>query len=359
MHKKFFVAAVICAALGIGGYVWFTNVSAPHLPETKKMRNTWDGDYQVSYTGECNKPPKPRSPIFSGQKFIEVLDGAIVEIDGVAPAAPSIITNGKATVVFSVPGGSQETDVLTFSRAVDGNYYEVVDSFSTTAGCYGTGTGQQVNTIPGLRTSKMDGKKLKNCTLNTRYTFLHKQAGAGTADLYGCYGNSEHVMEVFFKGKKRFDTIVIPDIAYQESHQNLGYILENGEEFCPVINGEKKKCYESVSMAKPSSFSPNGERFFYIVFTRAEKKYFMVIDGQEGAHYDWVGSYYLEDVIFSPDGKRSAYMAGRDGKTFIIVDGVETGPYEEIYSSKGLTFSEDGREIFYTNIGGRVKKISQ
>ena len=44
----------------------------------------------------------------------------------------------------------------------------------------------------------------------------------------------------------------------------------------------------------------------------------VVVDGTEGSHYDSVWG-----LIFSPDGKRVAYLASLNKKYFVVVDGTK------------------------------------
>ena len=116
------------------------------------MKHNWDGDYYVTYFGHCTKSNGESYPI-DAEKFIEVLDNTIVEVDGMGKVISStdIDANGKATVVLNIPGGGQETSWLTFTRAADGDYYSVSESWENTAGCHGTGTGEQINKYPSLQ----------------------------------------------------------------------------------------------------------------------------------------------------------------------------------------------------------------
>ena len=75
INKKILALAVIIVALGLGGYVVYRSPQVLAPASQEKFTEDWDGQYQppsgawdgyykVSYTGECNKPPLPRSPIF-------------------------------------------------------------------------------------------------------------------------------------------------------------------------------------------------------------------------------------------------------------------------------------------------------
>ena len=48
---------------------------------------------------------------------------------------------------------------------------------------------------------------------------------------------------------------------------------------------------------------------------------------------------------FSPEGRRLAYAALRSGKWFVVVDGAEGRPYDDIHN---LQFTADGSHYVYT-----------
>ena len=73
------------------------------------------------------------------------------------------------------------------------------------------------------------------------------------------------------------------------------------------------------------------------------------LDGKFGPVYDQIrhavkGAYNPREIRFSPDGKRLAYTARKDGKWVVIVDGKESVPYDSV---REPYFSFDGKHIFY------------
>ena len=85
--------------------------------------------------------------------------------------------------------------------------------------------------------------------------------------------------------------------------------------------------------------SPDSRRVAY----RAGRggKRFVVVDGVEGKAYDGIGQWTL---LFSPDGSRVAYVAARGGKWFVVVDGVEGKEYGNVGAP---VFSPDGARVAY------------
>lgn len=53
------------------------------------------------------------------------------------------------------------------------------------------------------------------------------------------------------------------------------------------------------------------------------------------------------DTVISPDGKRIAYVALRDGKLLVVVDGREGAKYDDL-GQGSMIFSADGKRVAYT-----------
>jgi Tol biopolymer transport system component len=96
-------------------------------------------------------------------------------------------------------------------------------------------------------------------------------------------------------------------------------------------------------------FSPNGRLIF-----KAQRGgvWLMVLDGAESKEYEPDGSKPGEvawsendEIAFSEDDARVAYVARRAGKDFVVTDGEEGKPYDEI---RNLGFTSDGRHVVYT-----------
>jgi len=98
--------------------------------------------------------------------------------------------------------------------------------------------------------------------------------------------------------------------------------------------------YEGI-VAHSVSFSPNSERFAFAA--ARSNRYFAVIDGQEGRKYASVEV----GPIFSPDSRRTAYVAVKQGGLqTVVVDGVEGAPFLWVHPGT-LTFSPDSKHIAY------------
>ena len=87
-----------------------------------------------------------------------------------------------------------------------------------------------------------------------------------------------------------------------------------------------------------------------------------VVDGVGGKKYDEIVTFQYppsyrysapitRTYFFSPDSQRLAYVALAHGSYFIVADGVEGAPYQEIYS---MAFSPDSKHVaFAAKKGGR------
>ena len=79
---------------------------------------------------------------------------------------------------------------------------------------------------------------------------------------------------------------------------------------------------------------------------------YAVVDNAETVGYGSVAN-----LLFSPDGKRMAYVAGRDKSTFIVVDGVEGKDFDGGIVAETIAFSPDGKHIAYEAQRGKDKVI--
>lgn len=85
-------------------------------------------------------------------------------------------------------------------------------------------------------------------------------------------------------------------------------------------------------------------------------KWTMVVDGVAGPVYDWVGHCDSNAAVVSRDGRRVAYAAKRDDKKFVVIDGDEGPPYDDIWA---ICFSPDGRHVAYEAFTGRGDEARQ
>jgi len=114
----------------------------------------------------------------------------------------------------------------------------------------------------------------------------------------------------------------------------------NAPVFGVVIDGAMDRPNVDPNDGAPV-FSPDGKRLAYIAQEGGQR--FVVLDGKPGAKYEAVSKGTL---TFSPDSKRLAYFAGNGGMRTVVVDGAEGPPHRDAMVST-LRFSPDGTKLAY------------
>jgi Tol biopolymer transport system component len=118
----------------------------------------------------------------------------------------------------------------------------------------------------------------------------------------------------------------------------------------PTFNTTSKKLAvirEGYDNIVAIDFSPDGQNVAYVV--GKEGKQFVVLNGKEGKAYD--EARYL---TFSPDSKQLAYRAKEREKYFIVLNGKEGKAYDYIYTDIAgiyflgpIVFSLDSKQLAY------------
>jgi WD40 repeat protein len=127
-------------------------------------------------------------------------------------------------------------------------------------------------------------------------------------------------------------------VAYAVSHDRRKWFV--------VLDGQEGKAYDQVTFL---TFSPDGTRLAYRAHIGAER--FMVVDGQESGPYDVVG-----DPVFSLDSRHIAFRASprSRNKWLMVVDGQDGKRHGDVGSA---AFSPDGQRVFYAVESGRDKVL--
>ena len=105
-----------------------------------------------------------------------------------------------------------------------------------------------------------------------------------------------------------------------------------------VVDGVQGKSYSAI-LPTDTVFSPDGGHVAYAVKQGATA--FMVIDGAESVPYDDVGF-----IVWSKDGARSAYASVDNGVRRVVLDGAEQAAYARV-PDESQRFSDDGRHFAY------------
>ena len=125
--------------------------------------------------------------------------------------------------------------------------------------------------------------------------------------------------------------------SYVVSNTNFRKVRSLAEmKYTVVENGVEKSQYDNSYYR---TYAPIGNSFSYVA--KKDGKEFIVKDGVEWEKYDEIKSF----PIYSLNGESLTYIAKRDDKEFIVKDGVEWEKYDEVKSM--LTYSPDGKSFAY------------
>jgi len=143
--------------------------------------------------------------------------------------------------------------------------------------------------------------------------------------------DQKHLLVIDGKVKSEYDDLEIDTSTLEFSPgERLFCVAKKGLKRCVVVDGQVGPEYDSLLPDKPF-FSPDGKRFAYTAH-RGQKRV-VVVDGESGPEYDDIGMgppllapgrpavMGYRSPIFSPDSKHVAYIARKDQKWFVVVDG--------------------------------------
>jgi hypothetical protein len=121
-------------------------------------------------------------------------------------------------------------------------------------------------------------------------------------------------------------------------------------EWGPVARADPRQHPTAIVRGHASGlvFSPDSTRLAYIA-GKAGKR-FLVVDGQAGPPYDQVGNF-----AFSADSKHMAYVAVREDRNIIAVDGAERAAYDAVPA--GPVFRKDGVIEFIARDANALQRV--
>ena len=133
--------------------------------------------------------------------------------------------------------------------------------------------------------------------------------------------------------------------------RHLAYVVKHQNGMAVVLDGHEGQLYGEVpnyalnmyGQQRNIKFSDDGAHFAYAA--RNRQKSFLVVDGvKRSREYDRIDP---GNFFFSPNRDRMAFVARQSGKWIVVVDGVESKPYDYL-GTWPLTFTPDSRHISFT-----------
>lgn len=130
----------------------------------------------------------------------------------------------------------------------------------------------------------------------------------------------------------------------------LAYVVKTASGEAVVLDGVRRRTYTAIPRVRlteaggtpPIKFSPDGRRTAYVALKNAH--HVVVVDGIEGPAFDRIA---IGAPVFSPDSRRVAYFAERAGKSILVIDGVEGPAYDDM-NQQFPEFTSDSKRVVYS-----------
>ncbi len=165
--------------------------------------------------------------------------------------------------------------------------------------------------------------------------------------------DGKHVVVVDGDEGKGYERLMRP--KFSPDSKRMAYTVRHLGKWTIAVDGaEGKEQYDRIFFMV---FSPNNERLAYIAVR--DDKYFVGLAGEvyrikRGGKMVAVATDKIQGKgqydqvygpVFSPDSKRLTLAAIRDGRSFVVVDGIEQTEYDQVGFPQ---FSPDSRWIVYS-----------
>jgi hypothetical protein len=140
------------------------------------------------------------------------------------------------------------------------------------------------------------------------------------------------------------------DIVLSPDNRGVAYLVMNGDQLNVVHNGDMGPTFEGI-ITESIQFSPGGAHLVYLA--SKDEKQFVVMDGVPHEH-ESIGA---QGFAFGRNG-RVGWVAGAEERgMYAVVDG-EHGPWFDSIGERGVVFSPDGsRYAFVAREGGGERLV--
>jgi WD40 repeat protein len=135
--------------------------------------------------------------------------------------------------------------------------------------------------------------------------------------------------------------------VFSSNGRHIYYFAREGGKFYfyKDMVRDETRFYEALITKDNILCSPNGERTAFAALVDGKAR--VVVDNNLGPEFEDTGK-----IVFSPDSKRTCYSHKRGDKWYIMMDGEEAGPYDEVSSDKW--FSPDSQKrAFWARKGNK------
>ena len=148
--------------------------------------------------------------------------------------------------------------------------------------------------------------------------------------------------------KKRFESIAKYAMSFSPDSQRIAYVAgPSAGTMCMMVGDVESAVYNGIgtspdgnSPGRGTFWSPDSKHYAFNA-ARSPSQWLLVRDGVETATFD-----RLKAPVFSPDSQHLAWAGKRGTKAFVVRDGKEGKPYEEVLDDT-LVFSPDSQQLVY------------
>jgi hypothetical protein len=142
---------------------------------------------------------------------------------------------------------------------------------------------------------------------------------------------------------------MLGSITISADSKRVAYLGTNAQKLTmAIVDGVEGKPYEGILFSV--KFSHDSRHVAYVA-THTGQTSFVVRDGVEQKEYP-----LIFDVVFSPTGERTAYVARKQVGDVVVLDDVEGAPIKLI-DARSLAFSPDSQHVAYKVVSGNKELV--